>query len=87
MEVKVYFPKHLGAITIVILIYCLANGLCNSQCKDDADCYDDNNNRDDDGSGARILSRKRRALVFPEGSSLQLGEYERDDMGKNENGR
>lgn len=74
MEVKIYFPKHLGAITIVILIYCLANGLCNSQCTDDDDCSNDNNNHDDDGGGGKILSRKRRALTFPEGSSLQLGE-------------
>lgn len=32
---------------------------------------------DDDGSGGgteRILSRKRRYLIFPQGSSLQLGE-------------
>jgi hypothetical protein len=74
METKIYFAKHFIAITIVILIYCLVNGIVDSQCTDDDDCFNNNNHHDDDGS--RILSRKRRALVFPEGSSLQLGEFE-----------
>lgn len=76
MKRKIYFANHLSAITIVVLIYCLANGFCDSQCTDDDDCSDDNNH--DDG---RILSRKRRALVFPEGSSLQLGECEKCSIG------
>lgn len=75
MAKKIYFRKCLSAITI-IFIYCLVNSsFC--ECKQLQSCtsandYDVANceNRDNE----RILSRKRRALTFPEGSSLQLGE-------------
>lgn len=48
----------------IIIIYCMVESLCqldnscsNGQC----------------GENGRILSRKKRMLTFPEGSSLQLG--------------
>lgn len=73
MAAKIYFWKHLSVITI-ILIYCLASSFCKQpapaptvkMCT--SGCY---NNRDNDNG--RLLSRKKRSLTFPEGSSLQLG--------------
>jgi hypothetical protein len=65
-----YFPKNISVIAI-ILIYCLASSFCKQQnadvqCTPGDDCW----NQD---SEARVLSRRKRALTFPEGSSLQLG--------------
>lgn len=80
MAKKIYFGKCLNVITI-IFIYCLVNSFCDcklqqqqSLCtsandgKEEANCE----HRDNE---AKVLSRKRRALTFPEGSSLQLGEW------------
>jgi hypothetical protein len=69
MAAEIYFLKRLSVITI-ILIYCLASSFCKEQAPQlctSGDC----SSRDNDSG--RILSRKRRALTFPEGSSLQLG--------------
>lgn len=70
MASEIYFLRRLSVITI-ILIYCLASSFCMQQREPalctSAECWDRDN---DDG---RILSRKRRSLTFPEGSSLQLG--------------
>lgn len=74
MAAKIYFLNRLSVITI-ILIYCLASSFCKQQvpapnvqgCTSGSDCWSRDNY---DG---RILSRKKRALTFPEGSSLQLG--------------
>lgn len=71
MANEIYFRKRLSVITI-ILIYCLTNALCELQCNDDGDA----NCVDRDNDSRRVLSRKRRALTFPEGSSLQLGELQ-----------
>jgi hypothetical protein len=64
-----YFPKNISVIAI-ILIYCLASSFClqsaDVPCTPGDDCW----NRD---GGVRVLSRRKRALTFPEGSSLQLG--------------
>lgn len=71
MALEIYFRDRLSVITI-ILIYCLTNALCELQCNEDNDGGANCMNRDNDSG--RVLSRKRRALTFPEGSSLQLGE-------------
>lgn len=75
MAKEIYFPrKRLGVITI-IFIYCLANSFC--ECKQLQSCTSANDNDTancENRDNGRILSRKRRALTFPEGSSLQLGE-------------
>lgn len=74
MAMKIYFGKRLCVITI-ILIYCLTDALCKLQCQKDTvtgskcDVHDN--------ESGRVLSRKRRALTFPEGSSLQLGELKK----------
>lgn len=63
------FSTRLEVIAIV-LIYCLASSFCKQQVPQPnaAMCT----TKCSSGS-ERILSRKRRALTFPEGSSLQLG--------------
>lgn len=69
MATEIYFLRRLSVITI-ILIYCLASSFCKQQVPElctSGDCW----NRDNDDG--RILSRKKRSLTFPEGSSLQLG--------------
>jgi len=70
MATEIYFLKRLSVITI-ILIYCLASSFC-EQSEPELCTSGNCGSRDNDNSG-RILSRKRRALTFPEGSSLQLG--------------
>lgn len=75
MATETYISKKFSVITI-ILIYCLASSFCKQQnakqnvlCASGYDC----GNRDNDNEHGRTLSRKKRALTFPEGSSLQLG--------------
>lgn len=77
MAMEIYISKNFNVITI-ILIYCMASSFCTQQvaepskpnvlCTSGNDCL----NRDN-GNDGRILSRRKRALTFPEGSSLQLG--------------
>lgn len=69
MAMGICYFKHLSIITI-ILIYCLASSFCKQQAPELCTSGDCRHRDNDDG---RILSRKRRALTFPEGSSLQLG--------------
>lgn len=73
MAMEIYFRKSLSVIAI-ILIYCLMNAFCELQCNEDNDSGANCVDRDNDTG--RVLSRKRRALTFPEGSSLQLGELQ-----------
>ncbi|CRL05609.1 CLUMA_CG018675, isoform A [Clunio marinus] len=69
MAARIYSPKSLCVITI-ILIYCLRSSFCSQKATTfctSGDCW----NRDNDNE--KTLSRKKRSLTFPEGSSLQLG--------------
>lgn len=65
-----YYAKSIYAISI-ILICCLSSSLCKQQLSNDVICENSLKNCDENGN--IIVSRKKRALTFPEGSSLQLG--------------
>jgi hypothetical protein len=71
--------QYLTAIAM-ILIYFMVNCDCKQQvtqttvpqrCTSDARCSNSNNNNKNDDE--KVLTRRKRALTFPEGSSLQLG--------------
>lgn len=69
MAAETHFLKRLSVIAI-LLIYCLASSFCKQTVSDLCTSGDCSPNDDDT---TPVLSRKRRALTFPEGSSLQLG--------------
>lgn len=71
MATEIHFFKRVSVITIV-LIYCLASSFCEQQSEQQQQCAS-GACWDRDNDSVRILSRKRRSLTFPEGSSLQLG--------------
>lgn len=83
MAAKIYFLNRLSVITFA-LIYCLTSSFCKQQvpapnvhgCTSGSDCW----NRDSADDGTRILTRKKRSLTFPEGSSLQLGELRKRSL-------
>jgi len=82
-SVKALRIIRLSVIIIITLAYLLPNHKCNSQesiKKHDFDSNtevvyieDDDDDADDNDIGDIPLSRKKRALTFPSGSSLQLG--------------
>lgn len=88
-SVKTLRIIRLSVTIIITLAYLLPNHKCNSQesikehdfdsntevvyIEDDDVDVDDDDDADDNDIGDIPLSRKKRALTFPSGSSLQLG--------------
>jgi hypothetical protein len=60
-----------SVVITFVLINCLAS--CNSAGADVFKCMDGVSCDDGGGGGGMVLSRRKRSLTFPEGSSLQLG--------------